>query len=130
MPPDRAGRGGPAQWLAIEIVLSLDRHGMAAESLGSERSSDMEVLPFFPQTLRMPKGAPEMRFHALFSVSHEQGSDWSRMTGHWHSIENPGGNREKTSRSRAYSATTMASPSRVRCRVSLPAGCATSRSDH
>ena len=44
-------------------LLRLDRHGIAAESLGSELSSDMEVLPFFPQTLRMPKGAPEMRFH-------------------------------------------------------------------
>jgi hypothetical protein len=62
-------------------LLRLDRHGIAAESLGSELSSDMEVLPFFPQTLRMPKGAPEMVIPPLFSVSHEQGSDWSRMTG-------------------------------------------------
>src|SRR5215207_10034866 len=37
--------------------------------------------------------------------------------------EKPDGNRQKISRSNAYSPSTMARPSRVRCRVSLAAGC-------
>ena len=64
-------------------LLRLDRHGIAAESLGSELSSDMEVLPFFPihDSFTDAERRTRNAIPPLFSVSHEQGSDWSRMTG-------------------------------------------------